>query len=169
MIFCQSPNKQTGRAGYKPEAVVIHVCEGTFDGTKAWFLNPASKVSAHFLISDESLIYQFVKCEDTAWHAGVIVRPIWKKLKEGVNPNRYTIGIELAGFCKDKPTLSKMVTAARLVRALCNRFNIEVNNQNIIPHYWIHGGKTCPGPNINLDALIYMASLPLDTSDMNII
>ena len=40
-----SPNKRKGRNGFRPEAVVIHIMEGTLKGTDSWFKNPVSKVS----------------------------------------------------------------------------------------------------------------------------
>jgi hypothetical protein len=42
-----SSNKAVGRAGQRPEAVVIHIMEGTLAGTDSWFNAPESKVSAH--------------------------------------------------------------------------------------------------------------------------
>lgn len=42
-----SPNKDKGREGYRPEAIVIHIMEGTLKGTDAWFSNEESGVSAH--------------------------------------------------------------------------------------------------------------------------
>ncbi|MBL8037399.1 MAG: hypothetical protein JNN16_07870, partial [Nitrospira sp.] len=42
-----SPNKDKGREGYRPEAIVIHIMEGTLKGTDAWFTNEESGVSAH--------------------------------------------------------------------------------------------------------------------------
>ena len=43
-----SPNYSTGRLGYRPEAIVIHVMDGTLVGTDSWFANPQSAVSAHW-------------------------------------------------------------------------------------------------------------------------
>ena len=37
-----SPNKDKGREGYRPEAIVIHIMEGTLKGTDAWFSNEES-------------------------------------------------------------------------------------------------------------------------------
>lgn len=41
-----SPHKTKGRSGFRPEAVVVHIMEGTLAGTDSWFKKPASKVSA---------------------------------------------------------------------------------------------------------------------------
>lgn len=51
--------------------------------------NPKAKVSAHYLISKEGLIYNLVSEEKRAWHAGV---SFWQDRK---NLNHNSIGIEL--------------------------------------------------------------------------
>ena len=157
--FLESPNKDKSRGGYKPEAIVIHICDGTFEGTKEWFLNPASKVSAHFLISEKGEVLQMVDCADTAWHAGGVKNPTWRLLKPNVNPNKYTIGIELAGFAKNSPPAFQILMAGRLAAKLCREYNIKIDGEHIIPHRWITSAKTCPGFFINVDVIIYLAIL----------
>ena len=157
--FFESPNKWIGRRGKKPEAIVIHITQGAFKGALSWLTNPASQVSAHFLISEVGEIAQLVKCENTAWHAGVVVRPTWPLIKQGINPNFYTLGIELAGFPNIIPSMAQIIACARLAHDLTNQFSIPIDNQHIIPHNSINGAKSCPGPNINIAAIIYLASL----------
>ncbi|MBS0149346.1 MAG: N-acetylmuramoyl-L-alanine amidase [Nitrospira sp.] len=70
-----SPNKDKGREGYQPEAIVIHIMEGTLKGTDAWFKNEESGVSAHYGIGEASEIHQYVGESDRAWHTGRIVSP----------------------------------------------------------------------------------------------
>ncbi len=157
-----SPNKAAGRNGQKPEAIVLHVCDGTFEGSLNWLISRRSAVSVHFLISKKGEIVQLVQCEDTAWHAGVVKNPSWKLLKQGLNPNLYTLGIELAGLATEKPSQSQIWATGRLVSELAAQFNIPIDGDHIIPHRWINGGKTCPGYNINVDVIIYLALLPID-------
>lgn len=84
-----------GRKGsVKPDVIVVHIQEGTMVGTDAWFNNPTSKVSAHFGVSKSGEVWQWVAEEDTAWHAGTVVRPIAAIVQErkGRVPNEYSIG-----------------------------------------------------------------------------
>ena len=37
-------NFSRGRAGYNPEAVVIHIMDGSLIGTDSWFNDPRSRV-----------------------------------------------------------------------------------------------------------------------------
>lgn len=158
-----SPNKSAGRNGQKPEAIILHVCDGAFEGSLNWLTNPRSMVSAHFLISKKGEVIQLVDPKDTAWHAGVVKNPTWKLLKKNLNPNSYTIGIELAGFAYEKPSQAQIWATGRLVRELAMQYNITIDGDHIIPHRWINGGKTCPGYNINVDVITYLALLPLDS------
>lgn len=44
------------RDNYKPEFVVIHIMQGTMEGTISWFKNPTSEVSAHYLIGKDGRV-----------------------------------------------------------------------------------------------------------------
>ncbi|NJL16247.1 MAG: N-acetylmuramoyl-L-alanine amidase [Nitrospira sp.] len=116
-----SPNKDKGREGFRPEAIVIHIMEGTLKGTDAWFRNEESGVSAHYGIGKTGEIHQYVGESDTAWHAGRMVAPTWQLLKPDINPNWYTIGIEHEGRA-DTPWPDAMYeTSARLIDEICRR------------------------------------------------
>src|SRR5438874_2970529 len=98
-IGCAPGNFRQGRpAGFRPEAVVIHIMDGPMSAADSHFNDPKAKVSAHYGIGRDGEIHQYVKETDTAFHAGIIVNPIWPLLKPGVNPNFYTIGIEHEGL-----------------------------------------------------------------------
>jgi N-acetylmuramoyl-L-alanine amidase len=153
-----SPNKDKGREGFKPEAIVIHIMEGTLKGTDAWFLNKESGVSAHYGIGKDGEIHQYVGESDRAWHAGRIVGPTWRLLKPDINPNWYTIGIEHEGR-EDTPWSNALYKAsARLIDAICRRWAIPCDRDHIIGHREIRSDKTCPGFEVDLDRLIEMAT-----------
>src|SRR3989344_3627451 len=97
IIQKKSSNFWVGRKGYRPEAVVIHIMDGTLPGTDSWFANPTSQVSAHYGIGKSGEVHQYVQENDAAWHAGLVNAPVWKLIRPNVNPNLYTIGIELEG------------------------------------------------------------------------
>lgn len=110
-----SPNKDKGHEGFRPEAIVIHIMEGTLKGTDAWFKNEESGVSAHYGIGKQGEIHQYVGESDTTWHSGRLVSPTWRLLKPDVNPNWYTIGIEHEGRA-DTPWSDALYKAsARLI------------------------------------------------------
>ena len=103
--FQQTPNYAPGPT--KKIAVVLHLTLGAYSGAVEWLSNAnrPNRSSAHFVIGrNQSEIIQLVKVTDIAWHAGGISNPndrakkIMLKNLDGsyVNPNQYTIGIELA-------------------------------------------------------------------------
>jgi len=162
-IFKLSPNFWSGRKGYKPEAIVIHIMDGTLVGTDAWFANSESQVSAHFGIGKNGEVHQYVKEEDTAWHAGRIDNPNWKFIKpNNVNPNLYTIGIEHEGRSDDVWTGAMKQASAELIREVCERWDIPIDRAHIIGHYQIFSKKpNCPAKDKKIiDELIALATGP---------
>ena len=71
----RSPNCELGRGGRRPEAIVVHTTDGSFDAAAAWFEDPESGVSAHYLVGLDGRLAQFVSEEDTARHAGRLLHP----------------------------------------------------------------------------------------------
>lgn len=155
-----SPNFAPGRGGFKPELVVIHIMDGTLSGTDSWFASPISQVSAHYGIGDKGEIHQYVKEEDTAWHAGVEMNPTFKLRKPGVNANKYTIGIEHEGKADTTWSVEMMKASAALIREICTRWNIPMDRDHIIGHYEICTPRRANCPAVNkwiIDRLIALA------------
>ncbi len=103
--FQQTPNYAVGPT--KKAVVVLHFTLGAYRGAVEWLSNAnrPNRSSAHFVIGrNQSEAIQLVKVTDIAWHAGAVSNPnerarrVMKKNLDGtwVNPNQYTIGIELA-------------------------------------------------------------------------
>lgn len=163
-IGCASSNFRPRRlAPHRPEAIVIHIMAGTLAGTDSWFSNPIAGVSAHYGIGKNGLIHQYVREEDTAFHAGTLDRPSWTGLKRTasgmvVNPNHYTIGIEHEGRGNDVWTDAMTSASAALVAAIAARWGIPVDRAHIIKHHEIRHAKPCPGDTAPMDRLIAMAS-----------
>ena len=149
-----SPNKETGRRGYRPEAIVVHIMDGTLVGTDAWFAKRASQVSAHYGIGMGGEIHQYVAESNTAWHAGRRFQPSWRLIKPDVNPNFYTIGIEHEGQDATPWSEAMLAASTTLAAAICNRWSIHVDRAHLIGHREIYKLKTCPGSWIDLKAWV---------------
>lgn len=160
-----SPNFWTGRAGFKPEVIVIHIMDGTLAGTDSWFGSTASQVSAHYGIGTAGEVHQYVDEENTAWHAGRVSDPSFSLYKPGVNPNRYTIGIEHEGNAYTVWSDAMKEASAELIRDICTRRNIPIDREHIIGHYQVFSGKpNCPAYNKSIiDELITLATPPSTT------
>lgn len=85
----------SSRRQKEPEALIIHyTAGGRASGTVAWFANPISGVSAHFVIGRNGLIVQTVDLGCVAYHAGLSEMTLRGESCSGVNG--FSIGIELA-------------------------------------------------------------------------
>ena len=67
---------------------IIHVAQGSYEGTIDWFQNPDADASTHYVIENDSSpeLTQMVAEEDIAWHAG------------STNYNEHSLGIEHEGY-----------------------------------------------------------------------
>lgn len=149
-----TPNYKKGRQGRKPVAIVDHITAGLMPGCLAWMRNPAAKASAHYLVTRTGHIYQLVKEEDTAWHAGAANCPTWP-LYDGSNPNRYTIGIEHEGQPNEPFTEPQYQATLWLHQHLALKRGIPIDRNHIIGHYRIDSVNrpNCPGPCFPWDRL----------------
>lgn len=152
-----SPNFHMGRDGHRPTAVVIHIAEGSAAAVDSWFRNPASSVSAHYLVTKAGDLHQYVLEENTAWHAGRVDHPTWTGLAAGLNPNKYTIGIEHEGGAADLWPDVMYERSARLLAEIHARWSISLDRSRIVGHREIYSLKTCPGSAVELDKLIKIA------------
>lgn len=146
IIQKQTKNFFEGRRGYKPEAIVIHVMDGTLEGTDEWFASEKSRKSSHYGLNQATgKIHQYVKEEDAAWHAGVVCDPSWVFFKQGVNPNLYTIGIEHEGRANTVWSNAIKLSSAKLIKKICQKWSIPIDREHIIGHYQICNKKpNCP-------------------------
>lgn len=86
--------------------LVIHIAEGTYDGTQAWERNPVAQVSSHFVVAKDGRIAQMVDTDDRSWcqSAG----------------NATWISVENEGFHTQAPTAAQVEANARIY-AKCMR------------------------------------------------
>lgn len=163
-IGAANVNWQMGRAGLKPEALVIHLADGSLIGTDEWFLTarPLNPTSAHYGVGKDGSIHQYVKDVDRAFHAGNVVQPTAKLVlaKKGVNPNLWTIGIEHEGRMTDVGPWSdaQIHASAELIVSLAKQWSIPIDRDHIFGHHEVYAVKPCPGPGIDLDALVSRAA-----------
>lgn len=52
-----TPNK-SDRKGWKPDMIISHITEGSYNGAVSWLMNPKSKASSHFVVSKTGHITQ---------------------------------------------------------------------------------------------------------------
>jgi N-acetylmuramoyl-L-alanine amidase len=154
-IGCPESNFRKGRPlGFRPEAIVIHIMDGSFSAGESVFLGEGTQKSAHYGISKEGVIHQYVDENNTAFHAGIVVNPTWELLKPGINPNFYTVGIEHEGRPDDIWPDTQLTASAGLIGEIVARWNIPVDLQHLPRHHQIRANKTCPGNWLQIDQLM---------------
>ncbi|MFL5910549.1 MAG: N-acetylmuramoyl-L-alanine amidase, partial [Gaiellaceae bacterium] len=61
-----TPNKRVDGM-VEVRGLVLHIQQGTEQGSEAWFKNPASQASSHFLNPKMGSLRQLVDTKDRAW------------------------------------------------------------------------------------------------------
>ncbi|MBN1568003.1 MAG: N-acetylmuramoyl-L-alanine amidase [Acidobacteria bacterium] len=172
-LGCAPRNFRKGRSIHQIEAVVIHLIDGSQGSCDSTFLNNLldNPVSAHYSISKKGEIHQYVEEQDTAFHAGKIVRPVWPDLKRGddnslVNPNLYAIGIEHEGRPNDDWPDQMYAASALLLQSISARHPklATLSERNVALHRQIRADKSCPGFKFDLQRLLREAALPMPTT-----
>lgn len=98
------------------------------------------QVSAHFYIRRNGDIWQFVSCDDRAWHAGT------SHYRGRDNCNDDSVGIELEGLEGDTFEVAQYEALQALCPALAQRYPIAhiAGHEHIAP-----GRKADPGPGLD--------------------
>ena len=149
--------EESKRVGDRGEEFVYNFEKASLESAGLTFRDPRSSVSAHYGVGKSGLVQRFVEETDTAFHAGIVVRPTWKLIDPQVNPNYYTIGIEHEGQPQVAWPDEQYATSAALVREIAGRWKIPLDRDHIIMHREIRASKTCPG-SADMDRLLREAS-----------
>ena len=165
-IWRPSPNFGARRDGLKPELVVLHYT--AMDSAEAALnrlCDPASEVSAHYLIGGDGALWQMVREEDRAWHAGA---GSWRGRGD---VNSRSIGIELDNRGDHPFSGPQMAALEELLGAIMERWSILPSG--IIGHSdMAPGRKIDPGPRFdwrrlaNLDLAYWPDFDPMPDSEV---
>lgn len=134
------------------EFIVIHYTVESLHSTFDFFLDPARKVSSHFVIADEGDIYELVDCltgdSNIAWHAGKSSYTD-ETGKDWNDFNEFSIGIELVNRNGNifPYTDAQYDSLSSLVSHLGILYPALVSPYRVVGHEQIAGfrGKVDPG------------------------
>src|SRR5688500_1808320 len=153
-VWRPSPNfddRAAGDAG-APHMIVIHTCEGNYAGCWSWLVNPASHVSAHYVVNEDgSEISQLVEEPKRAWHIAATYDCTLNANhdcgRNGQQSNHFTIGIEHAGFASQTSwSTSQIDASARLVCDITRDRGIPRDQLHIVAHGQLQPyNRTDPG------------------------
>lgn len=130
-----------------PKGIVLHINQGTYDGTIGWFSNPAAGgIGAHLEIGD-GRVAQLASLDRKCWHAGA---------------GNDRVGFEHAGttartreqWLHDHHT--ELALSANRGAWVLHEFNL--GRPKLEKNIWRHsdggqawGGHACPGPSFPVD------------------
>jgi N-acetyl-anhydromuramyl-L-alanine amidase AmpD len=101
----QTPNFSKGRVIH-PTAVVLHHTSGSYAGSVAWCLNPASQVSYHVIIKEDGERTVLATDNQRTWHAG---KSFWRNKPD---LNSWSLGVAFAGDTYEKPLTKEQIESA---------------------------------------------------------
>jgi AmpD protein len=109
------------------------------------------QVSSHFYIRRSGELWQFVSCDDRAWHAGR------SRYRGRDNCNDDSVGVELEGLEGETFEPAQYETLARVCRALARRYPIAhvAGHEHIAP-----GRKHDPGPGFDWHRIQQLLDFP---------
>lgn len=91
IVRLPSPNFDVRAGGAGPQYIVLHYTDmQTTESALQRLCDPETKVSAHYLVDEDGMIYQLVDEEKRAWHAG---KSFWRGMDD---INSFSVGIELS-------------------------------------------------------------------------
>lgn len=156
-----SPNFEN--VNIQVRGICDHVMDGTMASAVAWFQNPASQVSAHYLVGLDGRVVNMVPVSagatKKAWAQGITTPGSqWTPIvPNGANPNNYLVSIEHEGHPFDANFMNDKQYAASLElhRMLVGMFHIPVDADHIVGHYrFDHINRAnCPGPKFPFQRL----------------
>ena len=151
-----SPNfndRMAGEGG-RVQMVIIHSCEGAYNGCWSWLANAQSQVSAHYVVREDGAeITQLVREELRAWHIGASYDSTRNAghagRLQGIQSNHFTIGIEHGGYASQTEWPEAQLDAsARLVCDVARRWGIPRDRVHIVAHGQLQPwNRTDPGAN----------------------
>jgi AmpD protein len=120
--------------------------QALFTNTLDWSAHPyfrqieGMQVSAHFYVRRDGQLWQFVSCDQRAWHAGA---SSWRGRD---NCNDFSVGIELEGLEGDTFEAAQYEALDALCAALAQRYAIRgiAGHEHVAP-----GRKQDPGPGFD--------------------
>lgn len=142
----RGPTPNVGGPMKEQRGLVLHIAEGTFEGTIAWQKNPAAQVSSHFVVDVDGTIAQVVDVDVTAWTQ--------------ILGNGHWLSVENAGHTPHALTDAQVEANAQLLARCHREFGVPLQiatspDGRGLGHHsmgaesgvnWGH--SDCPGPNI---------------------
>lgn len=142
MIIVQKPSSHFDERKADISMIVLHAtATNSLEETFSILIDQEEKprVSCHYVIDRDGVIYQLVEESKRAWHAGIAC---WGEIKEDVNS--HSIGIEFQCPATGAQTVSEFTPAQiKAGMALCADImeRYQISSSNVVAHSDIAPGR----------------------------
>jgi N-acetyl-anhydromuramyl-L-alanine amidase AmpD len=128
-----SPNVSKGKR-IKPKAIVLHHTSGSYGGSVAWCMNPASRVSYHCIVAKDGKRSTLADPDERAWHAGV---SSWRGKRD---LNSWSIGAAFEGDTYKRPlNEDEMASMAEYLEPLMKLYRLTLDD--VTDHRTVSPGR----------------------------
>ncbi len=128
-----TPNVSRGKR-IKPQAIVLHHTSGSYAGSVAWCMNPASRVSYHCIVAKDGRRSTLADPDERTWHAG---RSEWRGKRD---LNSWSIGAAFEGDTYKRPlSEDEMASMAEYLLPLMKQYNLALGD--VTDHRTVSPGR----------------------------
>lgn len=130
-------NRSYGGVQGRPQVILPHIQDGWTRGSLDWWVNGPSSGSSTVLVQRDGSLLRCIPERHAPWTNGDVREPTAQSryLRSlGGNPNLWSLTIELEGRPQDAIPEAAMQTVVWQVRDWCERHDIPISADRIIPH-----------------------------------
>ncbi len=128
-----SPNITKGKR-IKPQAIVLHHTSGSYAGSVAWCMNPASRVSYHCIVAKDGRRSTLADPDERTWHAGV---SSWRGKRD---LNSWAVGAAFEGDTYERQLgEDEMASMAEYLLPLMKQYNLALGD--VTDHRTVSPGR----------------------------
>ena len=128
-----TPNVSRGRT-IVPKAIVLHHTAGSYAGSVAWCMDPASRVSYHAIVARDGRRTVLADPDERTWHAGV---SSWRGKRD---LNSWAIGAAFEGDTNKRELgEAEMASMAEYLVPLIKKYGLTLNS--VTDHRTVSPGR----------------------------
>jgi N-acetyl-anhydromuramyl-L-alanine amidase AmpD len=128
-----TPNTSQGRR-ITPKAIVLHHTSGTYAGSVAWCMNPASRVSYHAIVAKDGRRSTLADPDERTWHAGV---SSWRGRRD---LNSWSVGAAFEGDTYERQLgEDEMASMAEYLVPIMRQYNLALGD--VTDHRTVSPGR----------------------------
>jgi N-acetylmuramoyl-L-alanine amidase len=118
----------------KPKAIVLHHTSGSYAGSVAWCMTPASRVSYHCIVAKDGRRSTLADPDERTWHAG---RSEWRGKRD---LNSWSIGAAFEGDSYKRPlSEDEMASMAEYLEPLMKLYRLTLDD--VTDHRTVSPGR----------------------------